>query len=447
MYSYLPEILQDIVVSYRGWRLVNKRQGVHFQKAYREFVNRTFWSKDQLLDYRSKMLENCLERASKTPYYSNLFREMGATWQDFKDYNNFNKLPIITKSDVKNRINDFKPRATNKSDSIIKTSGTTGESFSFPVSENFESEQWAVWWRYRNWHGIYKGDCCGLFASAPILYGELKGRPWRYNYANNEYRFSIFHISKKTIFNYVKSIEKIGPKWLHGNPTALALLASFIIEFDFYPNLELKCVTVGSENLLDWQKNVIEKAFRTEVNQHYGLAEGVANISQCEYGALHVDEDYSYLEFIKNDKSDICTIVGTPFNNFALSILRYDTGDLATVKSSGCSCGRFSRTVDSLDGRITDYIYLPNGEKVASLAAPFHAIDGLAGAQIYQGIKGDLTIRYIPTKNWSDTYLKNIEKSLRIRVGNEIPIYFQKVHEIEKTSRGKMKLVVSDYVC
>jgi phenylacetate-CoA ligase len=173
------------------------------------------------------------------------------------------------------------------------------------------------------------------------------------------------------------------------------------------------------------------------------LAEAVANISQCPAGHLHVDEDFSYVEFLP-DVDGMSRIVGTSFSNRAVSILRYDTGDLARTSNDVCSCGRAGRLVTSLDGRLTDYIVLPGGRKVASLATPFHDADGLREAQLYQAKDGNLVIRYVPISGGA-VDLNSLESSLRVRVGGEIKISFEQLAQIPKTKRGKTKLVVSDF--
>jgi phenylacetate-CoA ligase len=325
------------------------------------------------------------------------------------------------------------------------TSGTTGASLSLPVSRNVEPDQWAVWWRYRGWHGIKRGEHCALFAAAPVVIGEKTQRPYRFNFANNEIRFSIFHISPDAANQYVSALNRHKPAWVHGKPTAIALLAKYMLEQDLPLAYRVRTVTVGSENLLPWQRNVIEKVFGTPPRQHYGLVEAVANISECPAGRLHVDEDFSYVEFVQEDVSDACGIVGTAFSNIAVSLLRYHTGDLARLSNRRCECGRWGRIVEELDGRLNDYVVLPGGKKVASLAAPFHDTECLLAAQIYQGDDGSLSVRYVPGRGWKNDFLVGLESRLRLRVGHQIAITFEQVNEVEKTARGKTRLVVSGY--
>lgn len=446
MYKNLPIWLQDACVSLKGLQIAFERFGQDFKKAYFGYMERAHWDEDQIYLYQEIQRIEALKRAANAPYYRKLFSQLGATYNDFIKKSVFETLPIIKKSDLQNNIEQFRCRHPAPEDQIIMTSGTTGKSLSLPVSKNVEVDQWALWWRYWHWHGIKRKEKCALFASTPIVYGEKTVRPYRLNYANNEIRFSIFHISPESAQYYVEALNKYKPTWVHGNPTAISLLGKYIFEQELKISFSIRRITLGSENILPWQREAIISAFGIQPRQHYGLAEAVANISECEAGRLHVDEDYSYVEFIPEKENESCAIIGTAFTNTAVSLLRYNTGDLGKISKIKCECGRPGRIVESLDGRLTDYVVLPGGRRVASLAAPFHSTECLAGAQLYQSKDGKITVRYIPGPGWKNEFLAGLESRLRKRIGDKIPLTFEEVKEITKTARGKTKLVVSDYV-
>lgn len=447
IYNVLPPILQDAAVSVVGWKQKQRRYDERFNRKFEGYIERDKQSVDAMLAFQRKQIEFALEQASRTVYYSQIFQKLGAHWSELCSPENFTKIPLTYKSDVANNPSAFMPRNFLKGDIKIATSGTTGQSLSFNASQSFDSEQWAVWWRFRNSFGIKPGIKCALFSSTPIVPPQERNRFWRLNIAYNEYRFSVFHISDKTVKSYVASLNKIKAPWIHGNPSALALLARLILKNNYKITYTPTWLSIGSENMLPWQLETITKVFGVKPIQHYGLMEGVSNISECPHGRLHTDEDFAYTEYLKCDNSSEFMIVGTAFHNDAFSLIRYVTGDLATPESPHikCDCGRNGRIVKKIDGRLTDYITLPNGERVASLAGPFHGTSGLAEAQIYQDKYGALTIRYVPSLDWDERNLKSIEYKLRDRIGHEISIQFKQVERVERTSRGKIKLVVSEY--
>lgn len=444
LYYQLPASLQDALVTLEGHRVRRLRLGGEFQARLREYLKRDGWDEDRLAAYKTVQRARALEQAARTPFYRSWFAAAGADWRDFIEADSFRSLPIIRKSDLVADLHAFVPRPPLRSDRVISTSGTTGSSFQFPLSAQAEPDQWAVWWRYRMRHGIQPGTRCALFASAPILSADDKGRPYRINRAGQEVRFSIFHISVERVGAYVEAFHQHRLRWVHGNPTAIAQFCACYLESGRVQPIEIDHLTVGSENLTPWQVDAMQAVFGRTPRQHYGLAEPVANISELPDGRLAVDEDFAYAEFIDDPNHDLKHIVGTSFCNTALALVRYDTGDLCAL-DEGSSCDDVQRYVKTLDGRSTDYIQLPGGRRAASLAGPFHGTTGLAGAQLVQHADYSLTVRYIPRQDWrGDTALAELEAALRKRIGPELPLRFEQVDFIPKTIRGKSRLVISE---
>ena len=61
---------------------------------------------------------------------------------------------------------------------IASTSGTTGSGFNFPETREMEQKQWAVWWRFRKWHGINSSMWCGWFGGRLIASINQKNPPF-----------------------------------------------------------------------------------------------------------------------------------------------------------------------------------------------------------------------------------------------------------------------------
>lgn len=444
LYYHLPAPLQDALVTLEGYRVKRQRLGGGFQSRLREYLERDAWDEERLAAFKVVKRAAALERAARAPFYRAWFSAAGADWRDFVEAENFRCLPIIRKSELVADLQAFFPRPPLGTDRTISTSGTTGTSFQFPVSAEAEPDQWAVWWRYRMRHGIRPGTPCALFASAPILAPSDNGRPYRVNRANREVRFSIFHISTERVGAYLDAFHRHGLRWVHGNPTAIAQFCACYLESGRSGMIEIDHLTVGSENLSPWQVEAMQAVFGRTPRQHYGLAEPVANISELPDGRLAVDEDFAYVEFVDNPDHELKHIVGTPYCNTALALLRYDTGDLCAL-AEGCDRDDVQRYVETLDGRSTDYIQLPGGRRAASLAGPFHGTLGLAGAQLVQHADQSLTVRYIPGYGWQGTAaLTGLETALRKRIGPELPLRFERVDSIPKTARGKSRLVISE---
>ena len=112
--------------------------------------------------------------------------------------------------------------------------------------------------------------------------------------------------------------------------------------------------------MLESQKENIKKVFNVKLIEHYGLAEGVSNISENINGNFEIDQDFAYTELINNNNNER-KIIGTNYSNIAFPLIRYDTGDVALVDEND------NDKILSILGRVEDYIILPNGVKLGRL--------------------------------------------------------------------------------
>ena len=217
------------------------------------------------------------------------------------------------------------------------------------------------------------------------------------------------------------------------------------------PGQAVRHITIGAESLLPQQRQVIEQAFGVKVRQHYGQAESVANISECEYGNLHVDEDYSIVEFLPIGDGQY-RIIGTSLINPAFLFLRYDTGDIATLQvehpdevgEGTCQCRSLGRLVKEIDGRKEDYVVLPNGAAVGRLDHIFKDLVNIREAQIYQRQQGQIELRIVKGTSYTDKDEQELLKETRKRIGDDMEIVVRYVDAIERTRAGKLRFVVSE---
>jgi phenylacetate-CoA ligase len=444
IYFQLPAVAQNVLVSIAGVGVRRKRYGTLFRRRLAEYEERDLWDSEFLSILGKTRRAAALERASRTPYYQSVFNKMGATWRDLVEDSAFIEIPMTHKSDVRDRPDEFLARPWTRGDSLVRTSGTTGSSLVIQKDVNAIAEQWAVWWRYRHWHGIARGTWCAFFGGNPIM-DEGQGMPyWRTNHPGREVRFSVSHISLATVQCYVDKLNRLRLPWIHGIPSAIANFARCMLEQRVGLDYQPRVITVGSENLMPWQARTIQAAFGVTPIQHYGLAEQAANISECVEGRLHIDEDFADVELV-DQGGGLSQIVGTPYANKATMLLRYATGDLATAGEHHCACGRAGRVVASVDGRQNDILVLSDGRILGFPGVPFNkpGIE-LAEAQVVQHENGSLTVRYVPSAAWSASSLEALHRSFRKFVGPGVEVNYVHVDQVQRTPTGKVRLVISE---
>ena len=173
--------------------------------------------------------------------------------------------------------------------------------------------------------------------------------------------------------------------------------------------------------------------------QHYGMAEGVANFSQLPDRNIVIDEDYSVVEFIPFANTN--RIIGSSLTNYAMPLLRWDMKDTAEYEYQK----DLGRVIKSIDGRVEDYITLPDGTKIGKLDHLFKDTVHIKEAQIRQKKDYSVVISYV-TNNDEDAQedLKQVDKLFRESCSSKIDVSYQKVTELEKTKSGKLRFVVSE---
>jgi phenylacetate-coenzyme A ligase PaaK-like adenylate-forming protein len=447
VYRRLPIPLQHVGCSLVGWRTEHTRYSHAFQHMLEEAVARTYWSGEQLAAFRNRRLIAHIEHAVHTsPFYRDRFRDAGLVPTEIRSMRDLELLPILTKAEVQEHAAELSSVTPTREIRMAHTSGTTGGALRFRVTMTAIREQWAIWWRYRSWHGIRKGTWCALFAGRSVVPATQAEPPfWRVNYPGRQLLFSGYHMSPQNLSSYVDELRRRRPRWLHGYPSLLALVAAHLLETGTDPGYEVRWVTTGAENLLPHQAAVIERAFGVRPIQHYGLAEGAANISQCEVGSLHVDEDFSAVEFIPIRRDGVHQIVGTNFTNPATPLLRYDTQDLAALREgASCECGRGGRVVERVDGRLEDYVVLRNGVRIGRMDHIFKDMVNVREAQIHQTRRGEMTIRVVRREAYGHDDEQAILHETMKRVGTEMKITIEYWDVLPRSPTGKLRFVVSD---
>ncbi|MDH4078457.1 MAG: hypothetical protein OEU68_01425 [Nitrospira sp.] len=309
-----------------------------------------------------------------------------------------------------------------------------------------EKERWAVWWRYRQWHGISRDMWCGYFGGRSVVPLQQFEPPyWRVNYPGRQILFSGYHLSPNTSAEYLAALETYSPPWLHGYPSLLSLLASYVLERGTPLKNPPKIVTTGAENLLPQQRDLMVKAFGCPVRQHYGQAESVANISECPNGHLHIDEDFSFVELFPLD-SDHGTfrVIGTNWSNPAFPLFRYDTGDLVQCSEEAVPCSMTGRIVDSIDGRKEDYVVLPNGARLGRLDHIFKDLTRIREGQIYQPERETIIFKIVKGEGYGPEMERRLLDEARKRLGREVAIKVEYVSALERSRTGKLRFVVSE---
>ena len=447
LYLKLPVSCQNTVCSLYGAWLIHRRYGNSYKELEREVFERDRWTEQQIKAFARQQCQAIVKHTVSTvPYYRRLFAKMQIHPDDICGPEDLKALPIINKELVQQNLADFYSESKDKMRySLVHTSGTTGAGLIFPMTLEAEQEQWAVWWRYRNRFGLDRNTWYAHFYGKSVVPFERSKPPfWRVNRFGRQILFSAYHLSEHNLPYYVEELNRRQPPWIQGYPSLLALVASFMLDRGFELNYKPRIITTGAENLLPQQKLIIQKAFGTACRQHYGMAECVANISECPEGNLHVDEDFAHVEFLPIE-GNVYRIIGTNYTNYAFPLIRYDAGDVAELEDPDkkCPCGLSGRLVRSIDGRKEDYVLTPDGRRIGRLDHIFKNIINVRECQIYQENEERVVFRVVRGKKYTGKDEMIILHEARMRLGNHLKIDLDYVEAIERTELGKLRFVIS----
>jgi len=428
-FSKLPYPIKYIIVNIYSFILVKKRYTKGFLRALEYYKS---------IDYTQEFKFN--ERRFLAQIEDNSF---------YKKAKDIESYPIINKSYIKSNYSKILNREYLYS--YIYTSGTTGSGFKYPVSKEFIEHQWAIFWKFRYIHNLSLDSWC-IYISGQVLFDTESKKPpfWIKSYPLKQLIFSQYHLNSKSVKLYLEQMINSKISWLHAYPSVLSNFANLILEEDLVSEvkrLKLEVITTSSERLTKTQRELIERVFNTKVRELYGLSEGVANIFECEYGTLHIDEEFSYVELIpKEDSKDEYQIVGTTYYNRAFPLVRYNTQDSCILYSKDfkCKCKRRARAIKEILGRDEDYLLLADGTKIGRLDHIFKALSEVKEAQIIQYIEGEAIFRVVKGKDYTKESELRLIKEIKHKLGDSFRYKIEYVSSIQRSSRGKLKFVINE---
>ena len=388
------------------WRPLNPGR---VEKAVDRLIEREFLLPTVARDLENRELANILDYARQAiPFYASqkVFQKFGRIASSVPRERLLD-LPVLTKQQLIEHHDRLQPRQAPKGHEPgfrVKSTGTTGTParvvFSRPAALMFAFflQRQLRWERVDpNW----KQAVIRLQRNIPTLpNGQLlqDGETWRGARWNHIERW--FHTGPAVAFNRSNPIEE-QLAWVRAErPNILVSfpgnLESLSHAAQGLPVDSLKSLRAISATLTEGMRRRIREATGLDVSQNYGLNEiGLAAI-RCRHGAYHVNAEHCVAEVLASDGSpcgngETGRLVMTGLTNYAMPLLRYDTGDLAVARNDPCPCGRTLPTFGRIIGRYRPMNSTPDGtaQRLDHLTAvidelPHTWFEGIAAYQIHQ---------------------------------------------------------------
>jgi phenylacetate-CoA ligase len=392
------------------------------------------------------------------PYYRELFSQKGIQAEDIRSWDDFEKLPVLTKTEVRQHNKRFlseKPRSRLRK---YRTSGSTGTPLKVFTSEIAIAGEYACQLRaYHHW-GIKLGDRQIRFLGGhrssidPGLQSFIKRRIYRQvkNLIFNRRFFYANYINEAELERQWQFLKNYRPVYLSGFPSSLYFLAQYIKDKGYdgrYPGIEL--IISGGEVIFDWQQSVIMDIFGCPIMDVYGSYE--IGIAACSYpcGGMHINDDYVIVEVIKKKPGEESGhIVATRLDNWEFPLLRFDVGDLAypLEEHQDCTLGIALSVTRKIIGRQFDQIHFSNGRVLhgAFLSFIMKKAQGVHQYQIIQRSPDLLEILIVMDKTrFSSEQKEYITGRIKSLAGN-VEVIFTPVDSLKTEDSGKFRFIRSD---
>jgi phenylacetate-CoA ligase len=202
--------------------------------------------------------------------------------------------------------------------------------------------------------------------------------------------------------------------------------------------------------LYDVHRKELEESFGTKVFDLYGQAERVVAATECEqHAGLHINPEYGIFEILKDGMDaapgTMGEVIGTGLNNFVMPLIRYRTGDLATLAKHPCACGREMPLLAGIQGRKGEVIRTPDGRIVPGngLMGAFHDIANIKRSQIIQEKLDHVVVNLQREEPTGSVDTDRLRTNLALCLGECVRIEFRLVDEIDNQGKSKFRWVTS----
>ena len=439
------------MVSAAGWRGFRQKYGAPFARSLSILQRTDFLSEEQVREDQDQRLRETIQWAAETvPYYRELFHSEGIDPSSIRAVADMHRIPTLSKVTVHERGISLRSEAVPWRQMISDhTSGTTGTALQLMHTRESMGWEYAVIRRQRGWFGVSLRDRFATFGGNPVVPLEQSHPPyWRYDRPGARMMFSLYHMGLETAAQYARELHNPVYKFWQGYPSSMGLICQHLDEV----GVELGdaapvAVFSSSETLLDFHRNLIAKVTGAPIADRYGNTEFCVSALQCPQGNYHVDTEFCVIEIDPHEETDDYVrgeVIATGFANRGMPLIRYRTGDVATLlKKASCPCGRARPILEKIDGRIEDYIVTPDGRRVGRLDHVFKRAHEVREAQIVQTDYGTLCVRIVPGTSYGPAAEARIDSEFRSRLGDGMEIQYELHDALQREPNGKFRAVLS----
>ena len=255
-------------------------------------------------------------------------------------------------------------------------------------------------------------------------------------------------------------IEDFRPDVIACTPSYALTLAQTFAERGVAPgDISLRFAVLGAEPWTDEMRREVDAGLGVASTNIYGLSEVIGPGVSCECvearAGMHVNEDHFLPEIVDAETGEPVrdgeegVLVFTTLTKQALPLIRYWTGDITSLSSEPCTCGRTLVRMSAIKGRADDMLIIrgvnvyPTQVEAALLQVPeltpnYRIVVSRSGTLDEAEVEVEVAREVV-----DDADLRSrAERALRESIGCSIAVALQPPGTVPRSEGGKLQRVL-----
>lgn len=405
-----------------------------------------WWEPERLAAHRNRALMSLMKTAyQEVPFYRDLMDTAGLSPGDFTSPSDLSRLPIVTKTMLRSAYPHGTTRQTSCRSYEASSSGSTGANFF--VTTDTETEGWyrASFLLACEWAGWRIGD---PHMQTGMTLTRSRGR-WLKDFILRCHYVSAYDLRDSHLDRSLEILDRNNLQHLWGYPGSLYYLAQRAIKRGW--NRPLRSIITWGDNLYPHYRSTIESAFHRRVTDTYGCAEGIQVSAQCGHlNTYHLHALDVIVECLDDAGNRVPhgqpgNLILTRLHPGPMPLIRYQVGDVGTLGGDWCECGRGFDVMKSIEGRDTDVVLTPSGNRliVHFFTGVLEHFAEIESFQVIQETLGAINLRLAPVGDLPKETEQQILMRLREKGAADLNIQVEIVDRIPLPKSGKRRFIIS----
>lgn len=413
---------------------------------YLQYYERSqFWPAERIAAETDRMVRETVATAyAEVPFYRDLYDAHGVGPSDIGGVADLKVLPVVTKAMLINADSKRLVRPTRFRTSEYSTSGSTGVPFKILIDDDSMSRARALMFQrsiFAGWSPGARTMQTGMSIHRGFLKG-MKDKLLRISYV------SAFDLTDEVLDGYLEIMDERRIDFLMGYSQSLYLFARRAREVGFNHRL-ISAVGWGS-NMLRQYREALADAFGCQVFDSYGVSEGMQIAAECSAGNYHQFSLHVVAEYCRDGEpvvtGELGEILLTRTDAGAVPLIRFAVGDVGRAgDSEPCPCGRNLPLMGTIDGRTSDIVVTPNGNRLITefFNGIFQMAQTVDSWQILQESPAAIHIRQVPREGYEPAHWDAIRNRILEMGDPDLIITMELVDEIPCEASRKRRYIKS----